>query len=127
MFRDWLRKKAAPLTGVPAVRRQKTYSAQSGYVYQYCYEGHRGDMEFVFTVSADRKNWYESSVTVAQTAMQSWEQAHGRVLSGTERYALAKMTLFAAFDERPSPAEMRQPIYVSEEKVVEIMEELGLA
>ena len=39
---DWLRKKKdAPLTGAPAVRRQKTYSAESGYVYQYFYEGQR--------------------------------------------------------------------------------------
>ena len=39
---DWLRKKKqAPLTGAPPVRRQKTYSAESGYVYQYFYEGQR--------------------------------------------------------------------------------------
>jgi len=39
---NWLRKKKeAPLTGAPAVRRQKTYSAESGYVYQYFYEGQR--------------------------------------------------------------------------------------
>jgi len=54
-------KKEAPLTGAPAVRRQKTYSAESGYVYQYYYEGQRpasrdgsSGIEFVFNVSADR-------------------------------------------------------------------------
>jgi hypothetical protein len=126
MFRNWFGKKAAPLTGAPAVRRQKTYSAQSGYVYQYFYEGRRGESEFVFTVSSDRKTWHESSVHVAAAAIQPWEQAHGRSLSGTERYALAKMALFAAFDERASPDLVQQPIHVAEDNVAAIMERLDL-
>src|SRR5262245_516355 len=56
VFRKLFAKKKAPLTGVPAVRRMKTYSAQSGYVYQYYYEGRRDlsssdpGVEFVFTI-----------------------------------------------------------------------------
>ena len=41
MFRNFFSKKPLPLTGAPAVRRLKSYSAQSGYVYQYFYEGQR--------------------------------------------------------------------------------------
>jgi hypothetical protein len=41
MLRNFFSKKPLPLTGAPAVRRLKSYSAQSGYVYQYFYEGQR--------------------------------------------------------------------------------------
>jgi hypothetical protein len=105
---QWLRKKNMPLSGAPAVRRQKTYSAQSGYVYQYFYEGQRPlssqrGTEFVFNVSPDRKSSSQVSVFISAEAMQSWQQESGRPLSATERYAIAKMALFQAFDERETP------------------------
>jgi len=78
-------KKRAPLTGTPTVRRLKNYSAQSGYVYQYYYEGQRESRaadgschEFVFRISADCKNWHESSVLVMHAALRAWEQQHAR-------------------------------------------------
>jgi hypothetical protein len=111
----------------------KTYSAQSGYVYQYFYEGHReyrggGDdgVEFVFTVSADRKSSHETLVLVSGPAVQAWEQGHGRELSLTERYAVAKMALFQAFDERPDPAQLRDEVRVRTADVEGIIETLGL-
>jgi hypothetical protein len=105
---NWLRKKSTPLSGAPAVRRQKTYSAQSGYVYQYFYEGQRPmsperGTEFVFNVSSDRKTSSPVSVLVSDEAMMSWQKESGRTLSATERYAIAKMALFQAFDERETP------------------------
>ena len=116
---DRLFKKPAPLTGAPAVRRQKTYSAQSGYVYQYFYEGcrpYRRDVEqgveFVFDVSADRKSSAPVSVFVADDAVAAWEQKHGRPLVSAERYASAKMALFQAFDERAHPGLMKQDVRV---------------
>ena len=110
----------------------KTYSAQSGYVYQYFYEGHRpfasseSGTEFVFTISADRKKWTAASVAVATAALAGWEQSHARTLSGTERYAIAKMALFQAFDERPTPDLMNQGIQVRPADVEGIIEALGL-
>jgi hypothetical protein len=121
-------KEPAPLTGVPAVRRQKTYSAQSGYVYQYYYDGHRGDAaetEYVFTVSGDRKDWHPAAVRVSGDALRAWEQGHGRTLSSTEQYAIAKMALFQAFDER-SPAQMKEDIRVRNADVDAMVEALGL-
>ncbi len=89
----------------------KTYSAQSGYVYQYCYEGqrplqHSGEhgIEFVFSLSSDRKTWSNAKVHVSDAALSGWEAAHERGLSPTERYAIAKLALFQAFDERETPA-----------------------
>ena len=78
MFRNFFSKKTVPLTGAPSVRRQKTYSAQSGYVYQYFYEGmrpHGRGTEFVFTVSADRKTSHPVSVRIEDAALGQWERA----------------------------------------------------
>lgn len=134
MFRSlFSKKKPQPLSGAPPVRRLKTYSAQSGYVYQYSYEGHReyqagGDrgVEFVFSVSSDRKTWHPSAVLVSEPAVRSWEQAHSRELTLTERYAVAKIALFQAFDERPDPALMRDVVRVRNADVDGIIETLGL-
>jgi hypothetical protein len=127
----WFRKKPAPLTGAPAVRRQKTYSAQSGYVYQYFYEGHRRSSpppgtEYVFDVSADRKTSSHVSVFISDEAVVSWESQSGRALSGTERYALAKMALFQAFDEREDPAAMRDAVRVEAADVQTILANLNI-
>jgi hypothetical protein len=97
----------SPLTGAPATPRLKIYSAQSGYVYHYYYEGRRalgpgaaGGTEFVFRVSADRKSWLFVPVRLAEAALAGWQAAHARSLSPTERYAIAKLALFQAFVER---------------------------
>jgi len=111
----------------------KTYSAQSGYVYQYFYEGHReyraggdGGAEFVFSVSSDRKTWHETAVLVSDAGVLAWQQSHARELSGTERYALAKIALFQAFDERGEPALMREAVKVRPSDIDGIVEALGL-
>jgi hypothetical protein len=125
-------KKEVALTGAPAVRRIKSYSAESGYVYQYAYEGQRpasrtGGVEFVFSSSADRKAWHLVSVFVEEGPVRAWEQAHERVLSSTEWYALAKMTLFAAFDKRATPAEMHgSPVRLRDVDLNDIMNRLGI-
>ena len=133
MFRNFFsRKNHAPLTGAPAVRRLKTYSAQSGYVYQYFYEGQRplrgpeNGTEFVFNVSADRKTWHPVSVLVGDGAVHEWERAHARQLSSTERYAVSKMALFQAFDERAAPELMKSEVRVRNADVEAIIESLGL-
>ena len=133
MFSRWFSKKAARLTGSPAVRRLKTYTSQSGYVYEYFYEGRRpfhsgsdSGAEFVFSISASRKAWRPVSVLVSDSAVQSWESAHARALTPTERYAIAKMSLFQAFDERSTPALMKSPIGARAADIAAILETLDL-
>jgi hypothetical protein len=129
MFRRFFGKKPVPLTGAPAVRRQKSYSAQSGYVYQYFYEGMRpsgSGAEFVFTFSADRKTSHPASVVVSDEALDAWQQAHARALLPNERYAIAKMALFQAFDERETPELMNQGVHVRPADVAAILDALGL-
>jgi hypothetical protein len=134
---DWLRKlgtkKLLPLAGAPKIRRQKTYSAQSGYVYQYFYEGYRPALhgsepgeEFVFQVTADRETFFPVSVFVQTQAIEAWQQHHGRELNSTERYAIAKMALFQAFDDRSGPQDMRQEVQVRSADVEGILQTLGL-
>jgi hypothetical protein len=108
----------------------KTYSAQSGYVYQYCYDGQRplrspaGGIEFVFSISADRANWRPASVLIGDAAIAAWQERHGRELSSTERYALAKMALFQAFDERSTPQRMKDEVLVRQADVEAIADTL---
>ena len=125
VLRKLFGRKPEPLTGTPAIRRMKTYSAQTGYVYQYFYEGHRGP-EYVFSVSSDRKQWNHVSVMQNDAAIREWEHEHGRELSSTERYAIAKMALFAAFDERSTTALMKDAIQVGPAEVASITGTLEL-
>ena len=129
---DWLHKKLPPLTGAPAVRRQKTYSAQNGYVYVYYYTGCRKDQrgaeqgtQFVFEVSGDRKAFVPVSVFLPVSAIEAWEAAHHE-LRANERHAIAKMALFQAFDERANPAQMAREILVRRADAESIMETLEM-
>ncbi len=133
----WFKKKSpanekAPLEGAPAVRRQKTYQSQNGYVYQYYFAGSRRaeselgpSYEYIFPVSADRKTEMLVAVEIGDAGVAAWEQHHGRELLGKERYAVAKMALFAAFDERENPDALRLPILAGEAEVKRYLEQLG--
>jgi hypothetical protein len=115
------REQPPPLAGAPAVRRLKTYSAASGYVYQYFYQGHRGT-EYVFQVSADRRTYFSVTVVLSDAALA----ACPRELTSNEQYAVAKMSLFQAFDERAAPDDMRQPVQVQPADLEAIAAQLGL-
>jgi hypothetical protein len=114
-------------------RRMKTYSAESGYVYQYYFVESRplrriwgaGGTAFRFSVSSDRKNYYEAEVAVEQGALEAWARAHGRALTDTEKYAAAKMRLFRAFDETSGAQELRR-IRVDPANIESLLEPLRL-
>ena len=125
-----LRRVARPeLRGTPALRRMKNYAALSGYAYEYFYEGYRdagGRREYAFTVSGDRKTWFALEVRVWGGAAEAWEQEHGRRLDERERYAVAKLALFSAFDERPNPEAAQAPVEVTAEAAARLIERLEL-
>jgi hypothetical protein len=90
------------------IRRLKTYTGNTGYVYQYYFVGKRpaigrpGDApatEYVFDVTSDRKSTYAISVFLSRSVSDAWATAHGRSLTDAEQYAAVKMRLFQAFDE----------------------------
>src|ERR1700730_13653600 len=89
-----------------AVRRVKSYSAATGYVYQYYFyeveKGRRGSSagtEYVYMVSMDRQHVFPLRIFVQHDALEKWSARTGQKLTGTEEYAVAKMRLFQAFDE----------------------------
>ncbi len=123
---------AAPLTGAPAKARLKTYSAQSGYVYQYVFAGQRtaarsraAGTEYAFEICYDRKTHHRIWVFVADASLAEWVEANSRTLTNSERYGVAKIALRNAFDERP-PAQIHELIAPSPGEVTAILEELGV-
>ena len=134
MFRRLFSNKAAatPLSGAPRQPREKVYSAQSGYVYHYFYRGFRvdereqGTTEFVFEISADRKSWRETTVRLRHAGIAAWESANQRTLTAAERYAIAKIALFQAFDERAAPDALDAVIEVGLAEIAAVVEALGL-
>ena len=70
-------------------------------------------MEFVFRVSADRKQWHDTSVHLDPASIHEWQARQGRDLTSTEHYAVAKLALFEAFDERPRPIDLKSAVRVA--------------
>ena len=72
------------------IRRLKTYTAQTGYVYQYYFVGKRAALEgdpeapateYVFDVTSDRKTTFAVSIFLQPQALEAWAAARGRSLS----------------------------------------------
>ena len=115
------------------VRRVKSYSAASGYVYQYQFHGvnasekaHAAGNEYVYYVSADRKTMFPIRVTIRREALDRWTKQTGRALTGTEEYELAKMRLFEAFDSVEDFSTARPELTVDETNVDELLARLDL-
>ena len=131
---SWLRSKhraiEAPLRGAQPSPRQKTYSAATGYVYQYVYRGQRTTgkaQEFVFSVTRDRKSYFAIRVILSEEALEEWRASAGRELLDAERYAIAKMTLFDVFDEVSDPQQLLEPMEPTPSKIQQQLERLGRA
>lgn len=118
-----------------SVRRVKSYSADSGYVYQYYFEEVRPGQdrqgqvgsEYAFVVTRDRKHNFVVPVFVGREAVEAWGRAHGREMTGTEEYASAKMRLFRAFDEADDLERDRLQVEVTPENIEELLAPLDLA
>jgi len=120
-----------------AVRRIKSYSAASGYVYQYYFfEGNRAQRdgspggEFTYMISADRHTAFPFKIFVKQSALQAWAKQNGRPLTSSEEYAVAKMRLFNAFDEgsvqAPQDGQHAGEVLVDESNLEDLLVQLGI-
>jgi hypothetical protein len=116
-----------------AVRRIKTYSASSGYVYQYQFQDVRPSAkpaetgnEYVYYVSADRKTMFPIRIFIRRDALDRWSKQNGRALTSTEEYALAKMRLFEALDDVDDFAVKRPDLTVDDSNVEELLTRLDL-
>ncbi len=117
------------------VRRMKTYTGQTGYVYQYYFVGKRPALaasaeapatEYIFDVTPDRKTMFALSVFVRQEALQAWVQGHGRPLSDSEQYAAAKMRLFQGLDEMGNLRQQSRRLAVDAANISDLLAGLGL-
>lgn len=113
------------------VRRLKTYTAETGYVYQYYFVGnrpalHEESTEFVFDVTSDRKTTFAVSVFLQFRAVTEWERRHERKLVEAEQYAAAKMRLFAAFDEIENLMETGRTLTIRPEDMEELLAKVGV-
>jgi len=121
------------MTRPEAVRRVKSYSAETGYVYQYYFyevqktrRGLSAGTEYVYMVSADRKKAFPLRIFVRRDAKEKWGRKVGRVLSGTEEYAVAKMRLFQALDEIEDVAAHSADLVVDESNLEALLAQLDL-
>jgi hypothetical protein len=121
------------MTRPEAVRRVKTYSAASGYVYQYYFyevqksrRGFSSGTEYVYMVSVDRREVFPLRIFVKQSAVEKWSRAAGRALSGTEEYAVAKLRLFQALDESQETDGKQLDITVDEANLDTLLSQLDI-
>ena len=114
-------------------RRVKSYSAATGYTYQYVFEevrkarrGFSTGNEYIYRVSADRKTSFPVGIFVRQDAVHAWDKKLSRKLNGTEEYAVAKMRLFQALDEVEDFPTRRPELVVDESNLGDLLARLDL-
>ena len=114
--------------------RVKSYSAATGYVYQYYFyevekskRGATEGTEYVYMASADRKHVFPVRIFVRKDALEKWSARTGRQFTGTEEYAVAKMRLFQAFDEVEGLLSAKTPdLLVDESNLDTLLSQLDL-
>jgi hypothetical protein len=117
-----------------AAHRVKSYSAATGYVYQYYFyevekakRGLAAGTEYVYMASVDRKHVFPLRIFVDKGALERWSAHTGRQFTGTEEYAVAKMRLFQAFDEEESLSSGKAPeLLVDESNLDALLAQLDL-
>jgi hypothetical protein len=118
-----------------ALRRMKTYTGQSGYVYQYYFVGKRAALpgaretpalEYVFDVTPDRKTMFAVSVFLEEDALQTWTANHGRTLTEAEQYAAVKMRLLQGLDETENLRTEIRHLAIDRTNVEELLAPLGV-
>jgi hypothetical protein len=117
------------------VRRLKTYTAQTGYVYEYYFVGKRPALddepfapatEFIFDVSPDRKTLFAVSVFLLPRALRAFTEGHGRELSEPEQYAAAKLRLLQGLDETANMVQHGRRLILDPESLLALLESVGI-
>ncbi len=113
----------------------KTYSAQSGYVYQYYFVGQRAALaedpeapstEYIFDVSSDRKTTFAVSIFLPPAALAAWAAKYGRELVEPEQYAAAKLRLLQGFDEIPDMLHEGRRLRLDGGQIIELLDSIGI-
>ena len=116
-------------------RHLKTYTGQTGYVYQYYFVGKRAALdgdpeapstEYIFDVTSDRKTTFAVSVFLQPQALEGWATARGRSLSEPEQYAAVKLRLMQAFDEIADMLHEGRRLRLDAELLLGLLESIGV-
>jgi hypothetical protein len=116
-------------------RRYKSYAAETGIFYRYCYISRRSVVrpaglgpgsDYIFVVTANQGPPLALRIFVSEKALAAWHTVHSRELDSSEQYAAAKMRLFRAFDGLENLGEESLNLVVDESNVVELLEPLDL-
>jgi len=117
------------------VRRLKTYTAQTGYVYQYYFVGQRDALasdpeapatEYIFDVTSDRKTMFAVSIFLSPRAVEAWSVARGRTLTQPECYAAAKLRLMQGFDEIADMLQSGRRLRVDAAEICDLLDSVGI-
>ena len=117
------------------IRHLKTYTGQTGYVYQYYFVGKRATLEgdpeapsteYVFDVTSDRKTTFAVSVFLQPQALDAWAATRGRSLSEPEQFAAVKLRLMQAFDEIADMLNEGRRLRLDAEMLMALLESIGV-
>ena len=120
-------RRESPLVRGTGSARPRTYSADSGYVYEYSFAGFRsagGVYEYVFTVSGGRGPGRRVQVVLPASAAE-WT-GRNRELTASERYGLAKVCLKNAMDRAAGPDVLEAEVRPGREEIAEVADLLDL-
>lgn len=118
-----------PLREFMLSQRLKHYSAASGVVYQYVFRGKAPSAAgeaHVFEVTADRQAAFPVYVEIGPEELRFCEARLGFALRWNDEYALAKLALFGAFDERDDAAAMREIVRPGQSELLGYMKTLRM-
>ncbi len=113
----------------------KTYSAQTGFVYQYYFVGQRPALaddpeapstEYIFDVSFDRKTTFAVSIFLPPATLAAWAAKYGRDLVEPEQYAAATLRLLQGFDEIPDMMRDGRRQRMNGEQIIELLDSIGI-
>ena len=96
--------------------RWKRYAAQSGYLYEYVFEGVElakpSALDYQFRVRPAADAQIVLRITVEKELLQPWIRGH-RELDETECFGIAKLALQRAFDQAAEPGALISIVRVS--------------
>jgi hypothetical protein len=109
----------------PLSQRIKNYSSASGHVYEYIFAGKVGQAH-VFDVLRNRKHRLRVEIVLGSTELAECERRLGSALRWNDEYALAKLALFHAFDEREDIASFETAIQPPSAELIGYMKTLRM-
>ncbi len=117
------------------VRRLKTYTAETGRTYEHYFVGSRPALEhdpfapateYIFDAMTEQKPRFAVSVFLTSSAVDAWQDEHGRELVDAEKYAAAKMKLMRGLDAEEDLIPGATRLLVHAQELSQLLAELGV-